>query len=392
MKEFFHKISFISFFILLTCLLFINNLSIFAKEELREFSEKESIQPDLKNLIIRTNTGKRLKFPATTKVLIAGDTMFNWMVREKIQAKGYSSPFEEWFPIFESADLKFLNLETPILSNEIEGTKEKSFVFFAEEADLKLLELLKLDGVFLGNNHAMDFEKEGLQNTIRLLESKSIQAFGAGLNENLAYEPRMFNAKNTNLLIYSISEVGPREHFARGNKAGVAYFYESKLGSLVKKSKSKNGQQISLLSLHWGWEYNPEPTIGQKRSAHKMIDAGFDLIIGHHPHVPQGIEIYKGKPILYSLGNFIFGSKNNYLNHNIVVMLHFKENKLAVMEIIPAFGKFQEKDYDYHPLDPRPADDFLKEYAVLCKKLGTNLVIRGGRGYVFLDKTMMRRE
>jgi len=391
MKENSYKFSktlcyFFIFFLLL------ESASLLGEGESKELSEKELLQPDLKKYSIQTSTGRRYRFSGTTKVIIAGDTMFNWMVREKIQAKGYSKPFEEWFPIFAEADLRFLNLETPILSSEIEGTKEKSFVFYAEEEDTKLLKLLKVDGVFLGNNHAMDFEREGLQNTIRVLENKSIQAFGAGLDEKSAYTPRIFNSGQTNLLIFSISEVGQREHFAKGNKAGVAYFFESKMESLVKHAKPKGSEQIALLSLHWGWEYNPEPTIGQKKSAHKMIDAGFDIIIGHHPHVPQGIEIYKDKPILYSLGNFIFGSKNNYLNHNIVVMLHFKANKLVVMELIPAFGKFQEQDYDYHPLDPRPADIFLKEYAVLCKKLGTDLIIRAGRGYVFLDKTMMRSE
>jgi poly-gamma-glutamate capsule biosynthesis protein CapA/YwtB (metallophosphatase superfamily) len=360
--------------------------------EVIEKLEYSLSQPNLEKYSIVTKTGKRYRWKDTTKVLLAGDTMFNWMVREKIQNKGIYVPFEEWFPIFDSVDLRFLNLETPILSKEVVGAKEKSFVFFAEKEDILLLKKLKINGVFLGNNHTMDFEVEGLKNTIELLDQNSIQSFGAGSDEAKAYEPRSFSYKDTNIQFYSVSELGHKEHFAKGSNAGIAYFYESKLKSLLKKNKSKSIEQNTLLSIHWGWEYNPEPTLGQRKSAKKMIDSGFDLLVGHHPHVPQGIEIYKGKPIIYSLGNFIFGSKNSYLNHNIVVILHYKANKLAVIELIPVYGKFQQNDYDYHPLDPNPSDDFLLEYAVLCKKLGTDLVVKGGRGYVFLDKTMMRSE
>lgn len=360
--------------------------------EVIEKLEYSLSQPNLEKYSIVTKTGKRYRWKDTTKVLLAGDTMFNWMVREKIQNKGIYVPFEEWFPIFDSVDLRFLNLETPILSKEVVGAKEKSFVFFAEKEDILLLKKLKINGVFLGNNHTMDFEVEGLKNTIELLDQNSIQSFGAGSDEAKAYEPRSFSYKDTNIQFYSVSELGHKEHFAKGSNPGIAYFYESKLKSLLKKNKSKSIEQNTLLSIHWGWEYNPEPTLGQRKSAKKMIDSGFDLLVGHHPHVPQGIEIYKGKPIIYSLGNFIFGSKNSYLNHNIVVILHYKANKLAVIELIPVYGKFQQNDYDYHPLDPNPSDDFLLEYAVLCKKLGTDLVVKGGRGYVFLDKTMMRSE
>lgn len=360
--------------------------------EVNEKHEKALPQPNLENYTIKTKSGKRYQWLDTTKVLIAGDTMFNWMVREKIQNKGIFVPFEEWFPIFDSADLRFLNLETPILSKEVVGAKEKSFVFFAEKEDILLLKQLKINGVFLGNNHTMDFEVEGLKNTVELLDKNSIQSFGAGLDETKAYEPKSFSSKDTNIQFYSVSELGHKEHFAKGSNPGIAYFYESKLQGLIRKNKSKAIEQNTILSIHWGWEYNPEPTLGQRKSAKKMIDAGFDLLVGHHPHVPQGIEIYKGKPIIYSLGNFIFGSKNSYLNHNIVVILHYKLNKLVVIELVPAYGKFQQSDYDYHPLDPNPSDDFLLEYAVLCKKLGTEIVVRGGRGYVFLDKTMMSSE
>jgi poly-gamma-glutamate synthesis protein (capsule biosynthesis protein) len=334
---------------------------------------------------INTRTGKRYIFKDTTKLLFAGDTMFNWGVRETIEKNGYEDSFREWKPIFEKADLRFLNLETPIIQKHRSGTRDKSYVFYGFEEDIEFLKYLNLSAVFLGNNHAMDFDAEGLSDTIKLLNKHSIPHLGAGMDENSAFGSKTFPTKAGEIWMLSTSEVGERHLFARGSRPGVAYFYESKVIQILKANQRSNPRIRPILNLHWGWEYNPEPSPGQKKSAYRMIDAGFDAIVGHHPHIPQGIEIYKGKPIVYSLGNFVFGSKNAYLNHNLVLIMHYKKNRLFALELIPAFGKFFASEFAYHPLDPEEADVFLEEYSILCKKLGTKLEIRGGRGYVFLD-------
>ncbi|WCL48315.1 CapA family protein [Leptospira sp. GIMC2001] len=359
--------------------------------EPREQKEIVSKKIDPNEIIIRTKRGVRLNFPKTTKLLFAGDTMFNWGVKETIDRDGYELPFEEWKQIFRRADLRFLNLETPILKDTNVGTKDKSFVFYGAKEDVNLLKFLDLNAVFLGNNHSMDFERDGLSDTLKLLNDSNIVSLGAGFTEAQAFEPKLFTAKGNDFLLYSVSEVGDRHLFARGNSPGIAYFYEAKIASEVRRNRARLRNINPILSLHWGWEYNPEPTIGQRRSAQKMIDAGFGAVVGHHPHIPQGIEIYKGKPIIYSLGNFIFGSKNNYLNHNIVVILHYLKNKLVALELIPSFGKFQNRGHDFYPLDPIDAEEFLEEYAILCEKLGTKIQIQGGRGYIFLDKTIMSK-
>jgi poly-gamma-glutamate synthesis protein (capsule biosynthesis protein) len=363
-------------------------VSIENLEKVEKIQEKIFV-PDR---FIRTKRGKRLEFPSTSKLLFAGDTMFNWGVREAIDSSGYEQPFEEWFPIFNSVDLRFLNLETPLLKKEISGTKDKSYVFFGLEKDIQLLENLRVDAVMLGNNHSMDFDAEGLFDTIQILDKANIQHIGAGKDFHLAFEPITIHRKENTYVLYSASEVGERHLYAKGNSPGIAYFHESIIAAKIKSEKLPPTNHFAILNLHWGWEYSPEPTIGQRRSAYKMLDAGFHAIVGHHTHIPQGIEIYKGKPIIYSLGNFVFGSKNVYLNHNIVVVLHFNESEISVIEIIPAFGKFQNQDHYFYPLDPKEAEEFLLEYAILCKKLNTDLSIQGGRGYVFLDKSTSKKE
>jgi poly-gamma-glutamate synthesis protein (capsule biosynthesis protein) len=134
-------------------------------------------------------------------------------------------------------------------------------------------------------------------------------------------------------------------------------------------------------------EYSPYPTEEQRKAAKYLVGAGYKVILGHHPHVPQGIEVFPNGIVIYSLGNFLFGSKNQYLKHNITAVLHFEKEKLLAVEVIPVFGKHQSADglHYFYPLGPIEAENFLKEYAILCKQLGTNLIISGGRGYVFLE-------
>ncbi|HNC00055.1 MAG TPA: CapA family protein, partial [Leptospiraceae bacterium] len=133
-------------------------------------------------------------------------------------------------------------------------------------------------------------------------------------------------------------------------------------------------------------EYSPEPTKEQIKQGHELINSGFTAIIGHHPHIPQGIEKYKNGIIIYSLGNFLFGSRNQYLNHNIAVMLHFENNELIFCEVIPIFGKFQDAEHIVRPLPYSEAEDFLHEYSILCQNLNTKLEIKNGRGYIYIKK------
>lgn len=357
-----------------------------------EIPEKPLSLPEIRDEWVRTKRGSRYVFADTHKLLFAGDTMFNWGVRDAIRDRGQYRPFQEWVPVFRKADLRFLNLETPLLKKEKPGAIDKPFVFYGLEEDAQILKNLSISAVFLGNNHSMDFGAEGLRETLDILKDNGIAYLGADVTANLAYSPRSISHRGINYLLFSASEVGERHLYAKGDQPGTAYFHERHFVMSVQKYSRKKEPVIPILSLHWGWEYNPQPTPGQRKSAYKMIDAGYTAIVGHHPHIPQGIEIYKGKPIIYSLGNFVFGSQNSYLNHNIVVILHYRGGSVQVVEVVPAFGKFQEDSHNFYPLDPVPAEKFLEEYAVLCSRLGTQLEIRGGRGYVFLDRAMTKTE
>jgi poly-gamma-glutamate capsule biosynthesis protein CapA/YwtB (metallophosphatase superfamily) len=314
-----------------------------------------------------------------TKILVAGDAMFNWGFRESKKRLGETIVIQGLTRLFEEADFRMVNLETPVADSEETIDNDKSYVFNAKVEDLSLLKKIKVDLVFLANNHSMDYGKKGQEDTLKNLQNENLLYVGMGKNISEAFAPRDIKVRSQNFSIVSVSEIGEARLFATESRAGIAGFNIPKL----KKIPAEKNDSILLLATHWGIEYNPEPTNQQIKQAKELIDSGYSAIIGHHPHIPQGIQKYKNGIIIYSLGNFIFGSKNQYLNHNITVMLHYEEEKLIYAEIIPIIGKFQNNDHILRELNFAEAEEFFIEFSVLCENLGTKIKVKNGRGYIY---------
>ncbi|TGK78545.1 CapA family protein [Leptospira noumeaensis] len=351
-------------------------------------SEEPKLELPIKDLYhFRTETGETIQYPKSTKLWFGGDVMFNWGVRDSMKTEDPYFPFRSFFSYLKNFDFRFLNLETPILHKTPAADQRKSYVFFGERRDLLVLRMFGIDGVFLGNNHTMDFGESGLLETLELLDEFGIPHTGAGKNTDEALVPITVSKQNTEYRIFSFSDTGETRLFSGNKSPGAAYFRVGTAERLIKKTKPN---QVNLLSVHWGVEYSPLPMDTERNAAKYLVNAGYQVIIGHHPHIPQGIEVFPKGVVIYSLGNFLFGSKNQYLKHNISVVLHFDADKLLFVEVVPVFGKHQTLpgDHYFFPLGPKEAEGFLKEYAILCKQLGTDLVISGGRGYVFFDKEL----
>ncbi|MBK7055885.1 MAG: CapA family protein [Leptospiraceae bacterium] len=321
------------------------------------------------------------KRPRTLKILVAGDVMFNWGLRETRQKRGDFAPVEGLIPLFLEADLRMVNLETPIANSQEEMDESKSYVFNAKPEDISLLKKINIDLVFLGNNHSMDYGKKGLEDTIENLKKENILFAGMGKNIKEAFKPNEITIRNKSLNLISVSNIGEARLFATDTKPGVAPLQLNRLKKIIEEKENKD--KIQMLSVHWGVEYSPEPTKEQIKQAHELVNFGFTVVIGHHPHIPQGVEKYKNGVIIYSLGNFLFGSRNQYLNHNIAVMLHFENKELLFCEIIPIFGKFQDSEHLVRPLPYQEAEDFLHEYSILSQNLNTKIDIKNGRGYIY---------
>ncbi|UOG65596.1 CapA family protein [Leptospira noguchii] len=324
--------------------------------------------------------------PELLKLLAGGDVMFNWGIRDTIRKHGEIAPVEGLRSLFNEADFRMINLETPVVASKTEESK-KAYIFTAHEKDLNSLKYLGVDMVFLGNNHSFDHGQQGMNETLDILNKNNILFVGAGKKLPEVLEPLNLNLKGSDLRIHSVTAIAEQAHYATSTRSGVAPFLFPSLKAtfLEKTILPKNyPTSIRIVSLHWGVEYSPFPTSDQRKIARALIDSGVKIVIGHHPHIPQGVEVYKEGVILYSLGNLIFGSRNSYLNHNLIALLHIRRNRLERVELVPIFGKFQKEDHKIRPVTGSEAREFLHEIAVLSAELGTKLRVEGDRAFLDL--------
>lgn len=213
------------------------------------------------------------------------------------------APFSA-LPILASADLAMVNLENPITTR---GRKvPKTFNFRMHPRYLASLIAGGVDIVTIANNHVMDYGPLGLFDTRRFLDSVGIAAVGAGSSEAEARRPVILSRHGTRVGFLAYNAFSN----ATGSHPGTAPRILSVVTEDVRALRESGTVDIIVVNFHWGTERAPFPDEDQVRFAHAVIDAGADLIVGHHPHVLQGVERYRQGLIAYSLGNFIFGGNS----------------------------------------------------------------------------------
>ena len=235
------------------------------------------------------------------------------------------------FDLLKTADIAMVNLECPITTR---GKRvDKPYNFRMHPRFLSALCSAGIDVVSIANNHIYDFGRVGLFDTISYLDSVSILHVGAGRNAKEAHAPVIVKAKEKRiaLLAYYGGGEAPK---ATSKRAGVADRRIEIIRSDIVKIKHQKSAEYIVVSLHWGTEKATIPDRNQVKFAHEVIDAGADLIIGHHPHVLQGIEKYKSGVIVYSLGNFVFGG-NSRDTYDAALFEVSLDDKGAAYRLIP---------------------------------------------------------
>ena len=322
-------------------------------------------------------------------LLFAGDTNFNWGVEDLQKEKGYLFPIQEIQDIFTQVDFRVLNLET-VLARQGYPLKNKLYIFNSKTTNISLLQYLQIDLVILGNNHSMDMGSQGLADMSLLLGQANINYVGAGANRSLAQEPYYFEKKslrknrNHRFAIASLTHVGHQKIFGNNKKSGVAS--KLKRETLLKMVKKRN----AIINVHWGNEYFIEPNKQQIYQARKWIKQGISAVIGHHPHIPQAIEIYNGGVIIYSLGNFLFGSRNSRQRENIIIILDYNKSnaKLSRLRIIPITGRYKKHGHQVRRLNFDEARVFWKRFYIMTKQhssyTANKISVSNGIGFIEL--------
>lgn len=202
-----------------------------------------------------------------------------------------------------SADFRIGNLECPIATTG-KALESKIFSFRAHPRVLSVLKG-RFEALSVANNHAGDYGKAAFVETLDHLKQAGIASFGGGRNLAEAHRPLWIEKHGLKIAVLGYNEFKPRSFEAGADWPGIAWSEDSHVVADIRAARAA-GADVIIPYMHWGWEREPSPTERQRSLARLMIDAGADAIVGGHPHVTQGSETYRGKPIIYSLGNFVF--------------------------------------------------------------------------------------
>lgn len=304
----------------------------------------------------------------TLTIAAVGDIMMDGTSRPELQKFGYDYPFVHVGEYIQRADIALGNLEGPLThggSNDV----EKKYIF-RSPPDKVAAALAKtgFDVFSLANNHTLDYGVQGLSDTIDALNRHGLVYSGAGMDLASARQHVIVERKGKRIAFLAYSLTFPEEFWARKNRPGTAFGHEKHVRADVQKARAD--ADIVIVSFHWGREGTTELRPYQKSLGRAAIDEGAAAVVGHHPHILQGIEKYKDGIILYSLGNFVFGSYSYKAKRAAIAELVLEDEKVKKVNLIPINVFNPQVVFQPRVLTGNAAAEVINELAELSRPLG----------------------
>ena len=309
-------------------------------------------------------------------IVAGGDVMLDRGTAEAIRQAGPDAVLRGVADELTAADIAFCNLESPLA--ESSGKLDKPIAFKAAPASAALLSAAGIDIVSLANNHAVDCGRTGLVETLGALKGAGVRWCGAGRTRSAAEFPAVMRAGGLRTAFVAMTEFpeGARKHYDRPT---MALAVEEDVRRSV--AGARKAADLVVVSFHWGEEYSPRPTPFQRRMAAVAAECGADLVLGHHPHVIEGIELISRtatgnkRPalVIYSLGNLVFDQRRDSTRSGLLLKVTagpegVREAVLIPVRIDRCFPRIATGV---------EADAILGEMARLSAKLGTK--VRGNK-------------
>ncbi|CAH0347992.1 CapA family protein [Aquabacterium sp. CECT 9606] len=284
----------------------------------------------------------------TVSIVFMGDVMLADHPGQRIQ-QGHD-PFTPFASILDSADVRVANLECVIARGG--KAEDKPYTFRAHPRVLKLLKR-HVDAVSVANNHSGDFGRSAFAEMLGRLDGVRLPYFGGGRDLNQAHTPLLIERKGLRIALLGYDEFFPRSFEAGHQHPGVAWSEDEQVVLDIRRARSVHRADIVIPFMHWGEEHQPRANDRQRELARLMIDAGADAVVGTHPHVVQDTELYQGKPIVYSLGNFIFDGFDD-ADNNTAWVLRLQVDRNGVREAHIQVGRIDRHGTPHPTGQPTP--------------------------------------
>jgi poly-gamma-glutamate capsule biosynthesis protein CapA/YwtB (metallophosphatase superfamily) len=298
---------------------------------------------------------------ATARLAFLGDTMLGGAAQHVVEQHGYGCPLDDIRPLWSDADLVVANHEAPLTRQPKRMVKADTgrarYWYKADPESAHALKAYGVDVVSLANNHVGDFGPDGVLDSMAALDSAGIAHCGAGATDTAARRPVMVDVGGLRIGFLSVMQryemyLADGLYARRGNP-GPARLRVSRLGPDIRALREE--VDLCVVLVHWGRNYRPVTSL-QRRLARMMRAAGADLVVGHHPHIAQHVEVVAGVPVFYSLGNAAFGTVGRFgADHppyGLVGVVDVQRHRVVGVDVRPMLVDNQRVRFR-----PRPADD-----------------------------------
>ncbi len=264
-------------------------------------------------------------------LVFAGDTVLDDTAGKIIEQGG--DPFSDFADYFAGADIRITNMECVVSTRG--QANDKMYTFQAHPRVIPVLQK-HFDAVTLANNHSGDFGPDAFAQMLSLLKEAGLAQIGGGMNLKQAHTPLVFTRNGWRIAVLSYNEFHPRSFEAGFDIPGVAWSEDQQVMEDIQTARRIHRADLVIPVMHWGWENERTANPRQRQLAKLMIDAGADAVIGGHPHVTQDVSVYKGKPIVYSVGNFVMKETDNaFQRKGWVLKMYFDKRGVTRFETLP---------------------------------------------------------
>ncbi|MFA5131273.1 MAG: AmmeMemoRadiSam system protein B [Patescibacteria group bacterium] len=275
--------------------------------------------------------------------IFVGDIMLSRYIGELMaKRQDFNFPYEKIKTDLAGADLLFGNLEAPVSTRG-----ESAGAPYPFRADPLVLSGLKDSGfsvLSVANNHAFDYKLAAFSDTLNNLKNADLDYTGGGFNFSEARAGALMEINGIKTTLLAYTDLVPKSQAATDNRAGLSYLDEAQMVKDIKAAKAKS--DLVIVSFHWGQEYQTHSNQHQQKIAAEAVAAGADLIVGHHPHVPQEISEINGVTVAYSLGNFVFDQNFSPETRSGLILYVKIENK-KIISVEPETIKFTNNYQPY---------------------------------------------
>jgi len=311
----------------------------------------------------------------TLTIGLTGDVMIGRLTNEALSYRKPASLWGDLLPLMQETDFTLINLEAALTTSE--KAVPKVFNFKADPEKIQALIEGSVSVANLANNHVLDYDVEGLLETLETLDHAHIQHVGAGKNATEARKPVILSKNGIKIGILGYTDNEP-PWIATKQSPGTRYIKVGDIETIQNDVKQVRDQvDIVIVTIHWGPNMRERPTPDFVEFAHQMIDNGVDIIHGHSAHIFQGVEVYQGGLILYDTGECVDDYYVDRILRNdrsFFFIVEVNKKGFQQLRLVPIFIS----NCQVNLAQGSDKAETLKRMQMLSAELGTNLPLNDG--------------